>query len=102
MSATLYIMRPSGASRAPALILERFEGIFASFDPRIDRDFFYSPRLRVVLGQSLASVSRKQASKIFEDRTLILIRFQDETNCGSVLAWLDHVGLIRFSSNERN
>ena len=29
--------------------------------------------------------------------TLILVRFQDETNCGRVLAWHDHAGLIRSS-----
>ena len=28
---------------------------------------------------------------------LILVRFQDETNCGRVLAWHDHAGLIHSS-----
>ena len=28
---------------------------------------------------------------------LILVRFQDETNCGRVLAWDDHAGLIHSS-----
>ena len=48
------------------------------------------------------TASGKQTSLRTKDETeakslLILIRFQDETNSGSVLAWQDHVRLIHSS-----
>ena len=36
-------------------------------------------------------------AKALEREFLILIRYQDETNCGSVHGWQDHDGLIRSS-----
>jgi hypothetical protein len=35
-------------------------------------------------------------------RTLILMRFQDESNSGSVSAWQDHAGLIHSLLSGRN
>ena len=41
--------------------------------------------------------SRSSLYVLVRTSLLILVRFQDETNCGRVLAWHDHAGLIRSS-----
>ena len=41
--------------------------------------------------------SGKAGTQIARELGLILIRFQDETNCGRVSAWQDHAGLIHRS-----
>ena len=44
-----------------------------------------------------AEGTRREADIAGERDALILIRYQDETNCGRVHGWQDHDGLIRSS-----